>query len=262
MRWELVVVGVVACKHGAPQPLPEAILGEWETWCVTEHDTGECLSKARDGSRMTFAPDGTLAVHGESLDEHGHWELHGDELSMALDVYGQHFSTMFHARIRDGRLVLWNGEHGEIYGRVGATFEAADSPTTDGDPVVRTLQGITYTLPLPAGYRLGEMTDYRETWMPERGDGFTVSVKIASRGEISRPDGTSGTPSCKEFGGGEGGGSEGRNGVERQTYYDITTCIEGTSLFAECSVEHTRGYLEASEKDRALAMCKPLRLAR
>jgi hypothetical protein len=261
MRWVLVLVGVVACRHGAPKPLPEAILGEWESWCVTDRDTGECLSKERDSSRMTLASDGTLAVKGESLDEHGHWELHGDELGMELEVYGQKFSTTFHARIQDERLVLWNGEHGEVYGRVGATFEPADSPTTDGDPVVRTLQGITYTLPLPDGYRLGDATEYRETWMPEHGDGFTVSVKIAPRGESSRPDGSFGTTTCKDFGGGEGGGSEGKNGVERQIYYDITTCIEGTKLYAECSVEHTRGYLEASEKARALAMCKPLRLA-
>jgi hypothetical protein len=209
---------------------------------------------------MTLASDGTLGVKGDSLDQRGRWELHGDELVMTLEVYGQKMSAKFRARVQDGRLVLWSGEHGEIYGRVGATFEAADSPTTDGDPVVRKLQGVTYTLPLPAGYRLGDATEYRETWMPKRGEGFTVSVKIASRGTTSRPDGSSGTPTCKEFGGGQGGGSETKAGVERQIYYDIMTCLEGTSLYAQCSVEHTRGYLEKSEKDDALALCKPLKL--
>ena len=258
MRW-LLVVALVGCKHSVP--LPEGILGEWESWCVTDRDTGECLSKERDGSRMTFERDGTLAVKGESIDQRGHWELHGDELSMKIEVYGQTFSTKFHARIQDGRLVLWNGEHGEVYGRVGATFEAADSPTTNGDPVVRKLQGITYKLRLPAGYRLGEATEYRETWMPRNGDGFTVSVKIAPRGETARPDGSFATTPCKDWGGGEGGTSETVNGVERDVAYDLMTCIEGTSLYASCSVEHTRGYLEKSEKPAALALCKPLELS-
>lgn len=261
MRW-LPIVILVACKHAAPaQPLPQAILGDWESWCVSDRDTSDCLSKDRDGSRMTLAADGTLAVKGDSLDEHGHWELHGDELAMSLEMYGQSFGTRFHARIERGRLVLWNGDHAEIYGRVGATFEAAPSPTTDGTPVVRKLQGITYTLPLPAGYRLGDQTEYRETWIPVRGDGFTVSVKIAPRGETSRPDGSMGTATCKQFGGGEGGGSETKNGVEREIYFDIMTCIEGTSLYASCEVEHTRGYVEKGEKDAALALCRPLKLA-
>ncbi len=263
MRWLIVVVSLIACKHGAapPPPLPDGILGEWQSWCVTDKDTGECLSKERDGSRMTFERGGVLGVKGESLDAHGHWELHGTELSMTLEMYGQKMSTRFTARIQDGRLVLWSGEHGEVYGRVGAPFEAAESPTTNGMPVVRKLQGVTYTLPLPAGYRLGDATAYSETWIPKQGDGFTVQIKVAPRGTSSQPDGSMGVTPCKQWGGGPGGGSETKNGVEREIYVDIMTCLEGTSLYAQCSVEHTRGYLEPGEKERALAMCKPLQLA-
>jgi hypothetical protein len=259
MRW-LLVVSLVACKPAPPVALPDGILGVWESWCVTDRDTGECLSKERDGSRMTFSRDGTLAVKGESIDQKGHWELHGNELEMTLEMYGQKMTAKFRARIQDGRLVLWSGEHGEIYGRVGAAFEAAASPITLGAPVVRKLQGITYTLPLPAGYRLGDASEHSETWIPKRGEGFTVEIKVSDRGITSRPDGSSGVPTCKEFGGGEGGGSETKDGVERQIYFDIMTCIEGTSLYARCSVEHTRGYVNESEKDAALALCKPLQV--
>lgn len=261
MRW-LPIVFLLACEHPAPLPLPQAILGDWESWCVSDNNNSACLSKDRDPSRTTFGSDGTLAIKGDSIDEHGHWELHGDELAMSLELYGQTYHTRFRARIERGRLVLWSGDHVEVYGRVGATFEPAPSPTTDGKPVVRVLQGITYTLPLPAGYRLGDATGYRETWMPIRGEGFEVSVKIAPRGETSRPDGSMGTTTCKDFGGGEGGGSETKDGVEREIYFDIMTCIEGTSLYASCKVEHTRGYVESSEKDAALALCRPLKLAR
>ncbi len=202
---------------------------------------------------MSFAPDGALAVKSGS-EMHGHWKLTGDQLEISLDVMGKPMGTTFRARIKDDRLVLWSGDHSEIYGRVGASFEPAESPSTTGDPVVRKIKGVTYTLPLPPSYRLGEATEYREMWMPTHGDGFTISIKISDRGQTSRPDGSFGTPTCKEFGGGKGGGSQTRKGVERQIYYDIMTCLEGTSLYAQCSVEHTRGYVVKSEAKAALTL--------
>src|SRR5690348_17569455 len=51
--------GGIACKRPTP-PLPEAIVGEWESWCVTDRDTGECLSKEREGSHVTYGSGGTL----------------------------------------------------------------------------------------------------------------------------------------------------------------------------------------------------------
>jgi hypothetical protein len=248
VRWWLVAL-LCACKHPAPT-LPDGLYGEWESWCVTEKDVGQCLSKEHDGTHVTFGSDGTFTA-ATDVPLHGRWELHGDELSQTVTVYGQTYTEHAHVRFRGDSLVMWDGDHGEIYGRVGATFEPADSPVTDGTPVVRKLLGVTYELPLPAGYRLGEATEHREMWMPKDGDGFTVEIKVNDRGA---PHNT-----CKDFGGGRGGGSETKNGVERRRYVDIMTCLEGANLYGACEVEHTRGYLEKSEEDAAYAMCTPVK---
>ena len=65
------------------------------------------------------------------------------------------------------------------------------------------------------------------------------------------------TPPCNpyDYGGVSGSASE-IDGVQRDTSIGLSICLEHSEQVVMCSAEHTRGFLEKTELDAALALCK------
>src|SRR5688572_25985777 len=156
----IALVLLVACSKPS-KPLPEAILGEWVTWCYTDKHTASCLSKEREGLHKKFLPGGkaevTRADGGATSDTHT-WALEGSTLTLTMSGGGTQLVDTWQARIEDDRLVLWNPSRGigQVLGRAGASFEAGASPVTMGGKKSITLNGAKFSIALPAGYRMTE----------------------------------------------------------------------------------------------------------
>jgi len=263
MRGVLLVLAVVGCK-GKAQPIEQAILGEWETWCYTDKDTAECLRKDKDGLRKRFVAGGELVVFrpgDEPSSDKATWRLAKDHLFIEASGGGLTLHEDYFARIEDDRLVLWDPDkqRGQVLGRVGAAFAAGDSPITKGGRVTVEKQGQTFTIALPSGYRQTRDDAHKQWWAPASGAGFEVHLSVSKRAQTI-VDGKSVTPPCNDYDyGGISGSSNTIDGVERETSIGTSICLDGTDLVIGCSTEHTRGYLEASEKDAALALCKTIK---
>lgn len=262
-RWLLLPILAVGCAKS--KPLPEAILGSWEVLCYTDKPTSSCLSKEKDGLRKTFKPGGALDVRRP--DEHQpssdvmRWAVAGDELTITMTGGGITLVENWRAVLHDDRLALWDPEKriGQVLGRVGASFEAADSPISSGGRQPISLNGQAFTIDLPSGYRQLRNDTYQQHWGPESGDGFVVRLSVTPRAKHEQ-DGEFVTPPCNSDDyGGVLGSSQLVDGVERETSIGTSICLEGTELALMCSAEHTRGHLEPSEKDAALALCKTIR---
>lgn len=262
MRHELLLALVAFC--GCKKPLPEAILGDWEVWCYTDTDTASCLSKERAGLRKTFHSGGGLDVRraddsGPSSDK-ATWTLVGDELTFTISGGGLQLVEHWRARVEGDRLVLWDASkgRGQVLGRVGSSFEPAQSPVAKGGREKITLNGVTFSMELPDGSRQTRNDKHRQSWAPASGDGFEVQLSVTPRPQRGE-NGNYVTPPCNDADyGGVSGSSNRVNGVERETSIGTSICLDGTELVLMCSTEHSRGYLEASEKAAALALCKTI----
>jgi hypothetical protein len=262
-RWLVLSLLVVACDK--PKPLPEAILGDWETLCYTDKDTASCLSKDEHGLRKTFKPGGVLEVRRAKDDlatsDVSTWALAGDELTITTSGGGTKLVDTWRARVEEERLVLWDPDHqrGQVLGRAGASFKPADSPTAKGGTQQITLNGQTFSIELPGGYRQTRNDKYKQHWGPTSGEGLTVQLSVTPRAQREE-GGTFVTPPCNGYDyGGVSGSSQLVDGVERETSIGLSLCLEGTELALSCRAGHTRGYLEPSEKEAALALCKTVR---
>jgi hypothetical protein len=262
-RWLVLAILSVGCTKS--KPLPEAILGSWEVLCYTDEPTSSCLSKEKNGLHKTFQPGGVLDVRRP--DEHQpssdvtRWTVEGEALTITVSGGGITLVENWRALIHDDRLVLWDPEKqiGEVLGRVGASFEAADSPISRGGQQPITLNGQTFTIELPGGYRQTRSDTHQQHWGPESGDGFVVRLSVTPRVQHGQ-DGEFVTPPCNSHDyGGVVSSAELVDGVERETAIGTGICLEGTELALMCSTAHTRGHLEPSEKEAALALCKTIR---
>jgi hypothetical protein len=261
----VAAVAAVGCKSGKQPPLREAIAGTWEVWCYTPKDTAECLGKQRDGLRKTFHADGRLEVRRPDDDapssDEATWILDGDQLAITISGGGITLREQWRARIAGDRLVLWDAasDRGQVLGRVGATFAAGSSPTTKGGPHPITLNGQRFTIALPAGYRMTRDDETKQWWAPTSGAGFEVHLSVSPRVK-TQVDGAWITPPCNDRDyGGVTGSSSTENGVEREVSIGISLCVDPGDVAISCSAEHTRGYLEPSEMDAALALCKSMK---
>ncbi len=268
----LLLVAFAGCSKGdsgnrrPARPLAEAILGDWEVWCRTDEEaTATCLGKEDAGLFKRFRPGGALtagSTQGTSMD--GTWRLDGDSLTLEFTGGGLQLTEHYRARIADDHLILWSVDHdwGVIHGRRGTGFEAAPSPVTDGAPITAELGGVRYSLALPAGYRMTRDDNQRRNYGPSAGEGLVVEL-VASPRSQTEVDGRWVTPPCNPYDyGGVSGSSETIDGVERETSIGLSLCVDGTELVLHCGASHSRGYLEPSEKDAALALCRSLRLVR
>ncbi len=266
----VALTALVGCKNDKPaqpeRPLAEAIVGEWEVLCRTDAESkSTCLGKENDGLFKLFHEDGSLtagSTKGTSMN--GQWLLVKERLAIEFTGGGMKLSEEYRARMDKGRLILWNTKlgFGVIHGRKGAEFKAAPSPVTSGVPVSGELGGIGYSLSLPAGYRLTRDDNSRQIWGPTAGVGFTLRLSVTPRAQTQQ-SGVWVTPACNDYDyGGVLGSSATIDGVERETSIGTSLCIDTTNLVMMCSAEHTRGYLEAAEKEAALALCKALKLRR
>lgn len=256
----MLSIWVIACDK--PKPLPEAILGDWETLCYTDKNTASCLSKDDQGLRKSFKPGGALEVRRAKDDKPSSdvttWALAGDELTITTSGGGMKLTDIYRARVEDERLVLWDEDHhrGQVLGRAGASFKAADSPTSKGGAQQITLNGQTFSIELPSGYRQTRNDKYKQHWGPTSGEGLTVQLSVTPRAQHNE-NGTFVTPPCNSHDyGGVSSSSQLVDGIERETSIGLSVCLEGSELALMCSAGHTRGYLEPSEKDAALALCK------
>lgn len=256
----LVILALLGCKKGLP--IEQAILGEWETWCYTSKETSECLKKDSDGLHKRFIEGGELVVTrpGEPPTDKATWRLAKDHLFIEVTGGGMMLHEDYFARIEDDRLVLWDRQNGrgQVLGRVGAVFAAGDSPVSKGGRVSVTKQGATFTIALPDEYRQTRDDAYKQSWAPVSGDGFEVQLSVTKRAQTEV--GTKFvTPPCNDRDyGGISGSSKMVGGVERETSIGTSICVDGTDLVIMCSTGHTRGYLEPSERDAALALCKSI----
>ena len=250
MRALLIIVGV-GCKSHA-KPLPEAVLGEWEVLCRTDSEAkGSCPGKEDDGLYKILRPGGELEAGSKKTHvvEHGHWQLTGDELELTEEGGGMKLVDRYRAHMDGDHLVLWSTSgFGTVYGRAGAAFEPAATKTTNGGATDHEIGGIRYTISLPGKYRLSRDDNNRQVWSPASGTGFTV--RLVAEDE---------KPPCNpaEYGG-TTGASETVEGVERETDIGLSLCLHDHVL--ACSAGHTRGYLEKTEMDAALLLCKTLRV--
>ena len=189
------------------------------------------------------------------------WALAGDALTITTTGGRMKLIDTWRARIEDERLVLWDEDHqrGEVLGRAGASFKAADSPTSKGGAQQIALNGQTFSIELPGGYRQTRDDKYKQHWGPTSGEGLTVQLSVTPRAKHNE-NGTFVTPPCNgDDYGGVSSSSQLVNGIERETSVGMSICLEGTELALACRAGHTRGYLEPSEKDAALALCKTVR---
>ena len=253
---------VLGCKR--PKPLPEAILGTWEVWCYTTEDTSSCLSKEKLRLLKTFQPGGVLDVRladGAPSSDRTSWSLEGDELTVTVSGGGLKLVESWRARVDDDRLVLWDpgGRRGVVLGRVGAGFEPGESPVSRGGPQTITLKGQSFTIDLPEAYRQTRSDEHRQHWGPASGDGFEVRLSMTPRAQREENGKFVTAPCTSHDYGGVSGVSQEVNGVQRETSIGTSLCLEGTEFALHCSTEHTRGYLETSEKDAALALCRTIR---
>ncbi len=262
-RWFVLSLVVVACNK--PKPLPEAILGDWETLCYTDKDSANCLSKDEHGLRKTFKSGGVLEVRRAQDDRPTSdvttWALAGDELTITTSGGGMKLTDIYRARVEDERLVLWDEDHhrGQVLGRAGASFKPADSPSSKGGAQQITLNGQTFSIELPGGYRQTRNDKYKQHWGPTSGEGLTVQLSVTPRAQHNE-NGTFVTPPCNgDDYGGVSSSSQLADGIERETSVGMSLCLEGTEFTLACRAGHTRGYLEPSEKDAALALCKTVR---
>lgn len=259
-----ILLVVVACQ-GSSRPREEDLLGEWETLCFTDKEsTSTCPGKDDHGLYMSFRPGGKLVRGaGQNTPWDGKWTLTGDTLEIVFEGGGIRIKETYRARLVDGRLVLWNAERGKgkVHGRVGAPFEPAATKTSAGGPTSHAIGGVGYTLTLPAGYRLSRDDNNRQQWSPSAGPGFTVNLSLSPRAR-TQVDGQWVTPPCNDYDyGGVLGAGGVVDGVERDTSIGRSRCLEGSDQALSCNAEHTRGYLEKSELDAALALCDSLVVA-
>lgn len=250
----LLLCALVACKSKPAQPLPEAILGEWEVLCRTDRaSTSTCASKEEFGLYKAFAPGGELVSgsHQNGVRETGHWTLAGDQLELSLGSPSFELSERWQVRIDDDHLVMWSDRRGfgAVYGRAGAAFTPAATETARGS-ITHQIGDATYTLAVPGEYRLGRDDNRRQMWEPTSGEGYRIRLSLSPR---ATEDGRA-TPCVDSHD--ELGARGTVGGVERDLDIGRSFCHGDAHL--SCSVEHTRGYLEKSELAAAFAICDRL----
>jgi hypothetical protein len=189
--------------------------------------------------------------------EAGTWALVDHDLTIRFDGGGSEERTTWRARVERDHLVLWNAQSawGKVYGRAGAAFTGDAGPPAAAGPTSHTIAGVNYTIALPADFRLTRDDNGRQTWSPP-GEGLVVNLTVSPRPQ-SLVNGSSVTQPCDGASGILGSGGE-IGGVEREISVGTATCLGAGEISLGCSVEHTRGWLEAGEKDEAVAMCRSI----
>lgn len=246
------------------QPLHTAILGKWDQWCATDDPSDrECLGQDPIRLRKEFRPDGTVALsvvgREQELPEIGTWTLTGDQLEVRFSLGGppgtdSYLVEQYRARIEGDRLILWKEDQGfgSILQRVGAPVPEAAGRVSDGSPVVSELGGLRYSLDLPPGYRMVRDDNDRQSWAVI--DGFRVDLVVSPR-----PTDGDGVPvPCDGSSGGISGSGDQIGGVDRETSVGRSLCVDPGGRSFGCSVSHSRGWLEPTERDAAISLCSGL----
>lgn len=246
----LVVLGLAACHrhHHDTRPLREAIIGSWDIICSTsDEQTSRCPGNDGRSTYYTFHAGGVVELGGGATTaelDRGTWTLDGDALDVRLDAgNGGEEIDLYRARLDDDQLVLWDTGRGfgTILARKGAHVETEPLAVTIGGETSGEIKGVRYTIVLAPGYALTHDGDYQR-WSPP-GDGLFVELQVEPSTDC-RDDFISGARKTVD-------------GVEREYAAGIDKCIDRERVL-DCSVEHTRGYLEAGEHDDALALCRTL----
>jgi hypothetical protein len=258
-RLAALALVLVACRHHDARPLGQAIVGTWDELCTTDReDASSCPGTADMPLQKTFEPDGTVAVgatgHGDTPMV-GTWTVHDAELDVEFRAAA--IVEEYRARIDGDQLVLWyaKGGFGSIYHRHGTPAVTAALATSSGGPTAGALDGVKYTIDLPAGYRLTRNDNHRQRWSPPD-QGLEVRISVTPRSK-QVVDGTSVSAPCPTGDPPIGGASETIGGVERETDVMLDYCLDPDRAMM-CSVGHTRGYLEPGERDAAIALCRHL----
>jgi hypothetical protein len=246
-RSVLIVVALAACHrhHHDARPLREAIVGTWNIICSTQ-DEHASRCPGNDGRTIyyVFQAGGVFELGGGATSaplDRGSWTLDGDALDVRIDGgNGGEEIDRYRARIDDDQLVLWDTGRGfgKILARKGAPVETEALAVAIGGATPGELKGVHYTIDLSPGYALTHDGDYQR-WSPP-GDGFSVELFVQP------------TVDCSES---ITGAQKQVDGVERDYAIGIDRCIDRTHHL-DCSVEHSRGYLEPSDHDDALALCR------
>lgn len=260
-RLALLAVSLAALP-ACNKPLSRAIVGQWEQVCTTERASDSTCLGRDDGPLLTydFRSDGTITTSargGSTM--RGEWKLAADELELVFEGGGLVLRERYDARIESGRLVLWYtaGEFGKVHVRAGTAPTFREGPSAKGGVVRHEISGMKYRLTLPGPYRLARDDNERQRWDPVSGEGFQVKLAVRPRSRVA-VNGVFVTPPCEDEPPGISGSGGTIDGVDRDTSIGFTFCLDGTEKSFSCSVEHTRGWLESSDEEPALAICRSL----
>ncbi|MCW5803994.1 MAG: lipocalin family protein [Deltaproteobacteria bacterium] len=264
-RAAVLVIAAVGCSKKPTPELPEALHGAWVIWCyTTDAEATECLGKDRVELHQTFDPGGRVTLStADGPPTQGTWKLTGDRLEVSYSGGGLSVGETWRVRPVDDRLVMWDARNrrGKILGRPGAKLEPAPSPTSNGRAQELTLDGVRFTIALPAGSRKTRDVTSKQAWGPSSGEGFEVRLSVSKRAQ-TQIEGKWVTPPCNDRDyGGESGSRGSIGGAERDISIGTSYCLDDDRVLM-CSAEHTRGYLEPSELKPASALCKSIALAR
>jgi hypothetical protein len=240
---------VFACSSRAPAPAHEpTIVGTWDEVCrVSGREVTACTGKDDSFGSMEFAADGRWSARSRGEGTTGTWKLDGERLEVSFVIAGKPGTDEFRPHLDGDRLALWNpAVHvTTVYTRRGARPELVATKESKGDPVTATLSGVTYTLALPAGYRLASDESYRQLWSRADGDGVMVEIKVSEH---------TGEPCSTEPA--RTGETNTIDGVQRDTKVGANRCMHGSDV--ACMVKHPRGYLEPSEVAAGWELCRAI----
>jgi hypothetical protein len=131
--------------------------------------------------------------------------------------------------------------------------------TTKSGATTGAIDGVRYTIELPAGYQLTRDDNHEQRWTPPE-PGFEVHLGIEPRAH-TLVDGKPLAEPCPGGAPGIGGSSRTIDGVERKVEVSVDHCVDPERTMM-CSVGHTRGYLESAELDVAAELCRHLTFVR
>ncbi len=253
-----------------PLPLPQAILGTWELYCYSRlANATSCPGKYDRPGLKTFDKDGSITSgmaiksgtsSGSGMTMRGTWKLDGTNLTITFKGGGMKLKERSRARVHNGLLILARTDGvTEIYHRQGATLPAPKGVLARAGRVTKRLNGVEYSVELPAGYFFAYDSKHRQRWDHRQAAGH-VRVHI---GVSSRPRPVGGEPApCERAKLSFGSSSSLVDGKRRDDSVSAHTCVPGSHQSITCSVDHPRGYLNDADKAAARRLCGSLMLAK
>jgi hypothetical protein len=248
-----VMLSCACSSRVVPPPLDKRIVGTWDELCqASGREITECTGKDDNSGFMEFSADGGWRADGghELPPITGTWTLRDGRLEVFFVLGGKPATDAYRVHLEGDQLTLSGVSihFTTIYTRRGTRPALASSAVTTGRPVTSTLSGVTYTLPLPAGYRLASDESYRQLWSRTGGQGIMVEVRVRGH-HTGDPCAVEPRPLSER-------GMIG--GVERETKIYVYLCAH--DIDATCMVKHARGYLETDEVAAGNALCAAMSL--